>query len=387
LAINGAVPAFAEPLHVGRPNVGDRAQFHELMDQCFDRRWLTNNGPLVQQLEARIASYLGVKHCFATCNATVAIEIAIRALGLSGEVIVPSFTFIATAHAVSWLGLTPVFADIDPALHLLDPESVRRAITRRTSAILAVHTWARPAPVDELQALADQYELRLFFDAAHAFGCSYGERMIGNFGACEVFSFHATKFFNTFEGGAITTNDDQLADELSKMRNFGFAGYDNVVELGTNGKMSEACAAMGLANLDSIDAVVNVNRRNHRLYADGLKGVPEVRLLPHNDGDPTNWQYVVLEILPEFGFSRDYVLAALQAENVMARRYFWPGCHRMPAYRTLAGAVALPNTDAVASRVVVLPTGTSVGPAHIEAICGVLTVLSTEAHQTVRSEV
>lgn len=206
LAINGAAPAFADPLHVGRPNIGDRDQFLRLAGEMFDRRWLSNNGPLVVEFEKRVAGHLGIKHCIAMCNGTIALEIAIRALGMTGEVIIPSYTFVATAHALHWQGITPVFADIDPDTHNLDPAAVRRMITSRTTGIIGVHLWGRPAPVEALQAIADEHGLQLMFDAAHAFGCSHGGKMIGSFGRAEVLSFHATKFFNTFEGGAVVTN-------------------------------------------------------------------------------------------------------------------------------------------------------------------------------------
>ena len=180
LAINGAPPAFDEQLHVGRPNIGSREAFLKYVDDIFERRWLSNNGPLVQEFERRVAELHGVKHCVAMCNGTVALEIAIRALGLEGEVIVPSYTFIATAHALNWQAITPVFADIDPATHNLDPAAVRRMITPRTTGIIGVHLWGRGAPVGELQAIADEHGLKLMFDAAHAFGCSYKGRMIGD---------------------------------------------------------------------------------------------------------------------------------------------------------------------------------------------------------------
>ena len=226
LAINGASPAFVEPIHVGRPNLGGKESLLRYTGEIYDRGWLTNNGPLVQELESRIAARIGVEHCVAMCNGTVALEIAIRALGLDGEVIVPSYTFVATAHALHWQEITPVFADIDPATHNLDPDAVRRMITPRTSGIIGVHLWGRPAPVEALQAIADEHGLQLMFDAAHAFGCSAAGRRIGGFGRCEVLSFHATKVFNTFEGGAVATNDGELAQAMRLMRNFGFSGYD-----------------------------------------------------------------------------------------------------------------------------------------------------------------
>lgn len=377
LAINGAAPAFSEPLHVGRPNIGDRAQFLRLAGEMFDRRWLSNNGPLVVEFEKRVADYLGVKHCIAMCNGTIALEIAIRALGMTGEVIIPSYTFVATAHALHWQGITPVFADIDPATHNLDPVAVRRMITSRTTGIIGVHLWGRPAPVDALQAIADEHGLQLMFDAAHAFGCSHGGKMIGSFGRAEVLSFHATKFFNTFEGGAVVTNDDELAQTARLMRNFGFAGFDNVIHPGTNGKMVEVCAAMGLTNLDYIDTVIEANRRNHDAYQDAMVDVAGVRLLSFDGKQKNNYQYVVLEVTEGGERRRDVILAALHAENVLARKYFWPGCHRMRPYRDLFpnADVLLPNTMAVADRVIVLPSGTTLPDGAPELIADVVRLL------------
>ena len=380
LAINGAPPAFAEPLHVGRPYIGDRRRYHELIDDMLDRGWLTNDGPLLRDFERRIAAHLGVRHVVAMCNGTIALEIAIRGLGLTGEVIVPSYTFIATAHAVHWQGLTPVFADIDPVTHNLDPQSVRRLITPRTTGVIAVHLWGRPAAITELQAVCDEHGLRLIFDAAHAFGASYRGRLIGPFGDCEVLSFHATKFLNSLEGGALVTDDDGLADRARLMRNFGFAGYDDVVRAGTNAKMTEACAAMGIVNLESLDAVLAANERNHRAYAAAFAGLPGAKLLPFDPAESNNWQYVVVEIEPGFGAGRDEILTALRAENVLARRYFWPGCHRMQPYRDLdpEADARLPHTNAVAARVLVLPTGTAIGQAEIELIASVIRVASAQ---------
>lgn len=377
LAINGAPPAFSEPLHVGRPNIGNATRFHELISEVIERRWLTNNGPLVQQLEQRIAEWLGVKHCVATCNGTVALEIAIRALNLSGEVIIPSYTFIATAHALHWSGITPVFADIDPCTHLLDPSAVRRAITGRTTGIIPVHLWGRAAPIEELQEIAEDHGLKILYDAAHAFGCSHRGQTIGSFGDAEVFSFHATKFFNTIEGGAITTNNDELAQKMRLMRNFGFAGYDNVISNGTNGKMTEVCAAMGLVNMDAINYIVEANRRVYHRYRSAFSELPGFSVLEHEPHERHNHQYVVLDVQATSDVQRDHIVSALHCENILARKYFWPGCHRMAPYRELfpdAGMV-LPNTQAVADRVIVLPTGQLLpehAPEVIAAICRVL---------------
>lgn len=374
LAINGAPPAFGETLHVGRPNIGNREGFLRRVGEILDSQWLTNNGPVVQEFERRTAEYLGVKHCVAMCNGTIALEIAIRALGLEGEVIVPSWTFVATAHSLYWQGITPVFADIDPATHNLDPDAVRRMITPRTSGIIGVHLWGRAAPIDELQAIADEHGLKLMFDAAHAFGSSYRGRTIGRFGACEVLSFHATKAFNTMEGGAVVTDDDELAQAMRLMRNFGFAGYDNVIHPGTNGKMIEVCAAMGLANFDTLDDIFAINRRNHAEYVAALSDVPGLSVLAYDPAERNSHHYVVLEVGESCSASRDEIVATLHAENVLARKYFWPGSHRMQPYRDLYphAGLMLANTEHVAERVVILPSGTAISAESITAICQII---------------
>jgi dTDP-4-amino-4,6-dideoxygalactose transaminase len=375
MAIGGGRPAFAEKLHVGRPNIGDRARLLERINGILDRRWLTNNGCQVQEFEQRVAEIAGVKHCIATCNGAVALEIVIRALDLKGEVIVPAFTFVATAHALQWQEITPVFADIDPATHLLDPESVERMITPRTSAILGVHLWGQGCEVGALEAVARRRGLKLLFDAAHAFGCTHRGRMIGSFGDAEVFSFHATKFVNCLEGGAVVTNDDELARRVRLMKNFGFLGYDKVDYVGTNGKLDEFSAAMGLTSLESMDRFVAANRRNYLLYREGLAGLPGITLLPPEEGERCNHQYVILEIAAgDCPISRDDLLDLLWTENVLARRYFYPGCHRMEPYRSHFphAGMLLPNTELVASRVLVMPTGETIGAAEIATICEII---------------
>jgi dTDP-4-amino-4,6-dideoxygalactose transaminase len=370
----GRAPAFAEPVHVGRPNTGSREQFMKLAGEMFDRRWFTNDGPLVREFEARVAGFLGVRNCVAMCNGTLALEIAIRALQLSGEVIVPSYTFVATAHALHWQGITPVFADIDPVTHTLSPDAVRKMITPRTTGIIPVHLWGRPADVVGLHEVADEHGLALMYDAAHAFGCSSGGTSIGKFGQAEVLSFHATKFFNTFEGGAVVTDDDDLAAAMRLMRNFGFSGYDNVIHPGTNGKMTEICAAMGLANFEILDETIELNRRNHLQYTEALARVPGIRVLPYDAIERSNYQYVVVEVGEQCSIARDDLVAALQRENVLARRYFWPGAHRMKPYRDLwpHAGLMLPVTQEVAARVMVLPTGTAVSSEDIAVIAGLI---------------
>lgn len=375
LAIFGGPSAFSEQLHVGRPNIGDRRRLLERINDMLDRRWFTNNGPYLREFEQRIAAFVGVTHCIAMCNATIALEIAIRATGMSGEVIVPSFTFVATAHALQWQGITPVFCDIDGCTHNIDPRSIERMITPRTTGIIGVHVWGRACDVKALGRIAELHRLRLLYDAAHAFGCIHDGRMIGGFGDAEVFSFHATKFFNSFEGGAVVTNNEELATKIRLMRNFGFVGYDDVAHIGTNGKMTEVAAIMGLASFESLDTLVAVNRRNYEQYRSELAGILGVRMLPYDSADRPNYQYIVLEIdAAQTQLSRDDLMRVLWAEHVLVRRYFYPGCHRMEPYRTLSpdAGLLLPETERLVQRVLILPTGTAVPPEGISAICEII---------------
>jgi dTDP-4-amino-4,6-dideoxygalactose transaminase len=375
LAVAGGQPAFAEPLHVGRPNIGDRRRLSERFEAMLDRRWLTNDGPYVQELETRIAALLGVRHCIAMCNATVALEIAIRALDMTGEVIVPSFTFVATPHALQWQQVTPVFCDIDPATHNIDAARVEEMITPRTTGIIGVHVWGRPCPVEALAGIAERRGLKLLYDAAHAFACSHRGTMVGGFGNAEVLSFHATKFFNSFEGGAVLTNDDELAAKVRLMKNFGFAGYDRVIYIGINGKMSEPAAAMGLTSLESLDDFVAVNRRNHGAYREALQGVPGLSLVEYDPAERNNYQYIVVEVDGDrAGLTRDELVRVLVREGVLARRYFYPGCHRMEPYRSLYphAWLLLPQTERMTARVMSLPNGTAVGPAEVAVVAQVI---------------
>jgi dTDP-4-amino-4,6-dideoxygalactose transaminase len=359
LAIFGGTPAFAQPRHVGRPNIGDPDRVLSLISQALTSRWLTNDGPLVDAFEARVGALAGAEHCVAVSSATSGLQLAAVALGVTGEVIMPSFTFIGTAHAMRWVGLTPVFCEIDPDTHTLDPASAQRAVTPRTGAIVGVHLWGRPGHAQELVDLGRAHDVPVLFDAAHSLGCTTG------LGAVEVLSFHATKVANAAEGGAILTSDTALAERLRRMRNFGFVDFDTVGMLGTNAKMSELSAAMGIASLESFDRIVELNRRNYRRYEEELAGVDEVKLIEY--AEPQNFQYIVVEVPATL---RDDLVAVLRAENLLARRYFHPGCHRHEPYRRVA--TPLPVTEGVSGRVLTLPTGPEMDEHDIAQACAVI---------------
>jgi dTDP-4-amino-4,6-dideoxygalactose transaminase len=388
LAVLGGSPMFELPLHVGRPNIGDRAAFLQRVGEMLDRRWLSNDGPLVREFERRIAEYVDVRHCVATCNATVAIEIAARALSFTGEVIVPAYTFVATAHALKWQGLTPVFADMIPATQNIDPASIERLLSPRTGAIVGVHVWGRACDTDAIEAIARRRGIPVIYDAAHGFGCSHQQRMIGGFGNCEVFSFQATKFLNTMEGGAVVTNDDVLANKLRPMRNFGFSGTDRVTHLGINGKMPEVCAAMGLTLLDGIGEIIARNKSNYETYRRELAGIPGISVINYAPNERNNYQYIVVEIDPTVSLiDRDAMVSVLEAENVLARKYFWPGVHRMEPYLSLQpdASLQVPQTERIAPRVVVLPTGQTIDEPTVCSIAGIIRQAIAEAPRVRRA--
>jgi len=276
-----------------------------------------------------------------------------------------------------------VFADIDPRTHLIDPASVQRLLTPRTTGIIGVHTWGQCCDVDRLQAIADEDGLKLLFDAAHAFGCAFRGQKIGKFGAAEVFSFHATKFLNSFEGGAVVTNDDSLAEKLKLMKNFGFLGYDNVGYIGTNGKMNEVSAAMGITSMEAMDEFIAINRRNYEKYERGLENIPGVKLLKYGSDYVVNYQYVVAEVDDSCAISRNQLVELLWAENVLARRYFYPGTHRMEPYRSYFpnAGLMLPETEKVCARVLILPTGQSVSLSDVSAVCDLIRFAASHGEQ------
>jgi len=371
LAIFGGEPAFEKPKHVGRPNMVHHDMLLRVFKSVLESQWLTNNGVQVQQFEAQLCNKLSVPWSVAVANGTLGLMIAARALMPKlGEVIMPSFTFIATPHALAWQGYTPIFADIDPKTHVLDPIDVEKKITDRTVGILGVHVWGTPCAPKELTEIAGRHGLPLFFDAAHAFLCGPSWDRIGNYGACEVFSFHATKFFNSIEGGAITTNSPSLTLKLRELRNFGFAGDKpgdhSVYGLGINAKLSELHAAVGVMNLTGVPTFIDHNYANFTIYSEGLD-ISGIRVYPL--GGNSNYQYVVIEVLKE-GLSADTLAKALWAENILARRYFSPPCHEARPYSQRHWE--LPRTEEVASRTIVLPTGMAMNQADVARVCEVI---------------
>lgn len=373
-AVCGGAPRFAQPLHVGTPSIPERAALHARLDEMLDAKRLTNDGPFVKELESRLSRLNGGVEVVAVCNATIGMQLLMRALGVSGEVILPSFTFIATAHACLWEGLEPAFVDVDPVTHVIDPDQVAARLTPRTGAIIGVHLWGRMCPVPELDRLARGHGVPLVFDAAHALGCTHRGMPMGRLGTASVVSLHATKFIQSLEGGAILTPDRTLAERLRLMRNFGFTGYDRVAALGTNAKLDEFSAAMGIGSLEGIDDLVARNHALRAAYRGTLAVLRGLTLYEYDETESNNYQYLIVSVDPVASpFTRDEIVEILHAENVIARRYFSPGCHRSQPYETMPRACGpLTVTERLADTLFALPTGAGVTPDDISVIGDVL---------------
>ncbi len=359
-------------LVVGKPNIMDRDGFLRDVQEILDTRIFTNMGPFSLKLEQEVSSFLNVKHCLAVSNATVGLSMALRALNLrpGSEVIVPAYTFIATAHAVTECGLKVVFCDCNPTSHLVDRKSILDKITPNTSAIVAVNLWGLACDVEDLQELSRENGLRLVFDSAHAFGARASSgTFLGNFGDTEVFSMHATKLFNSFEGGLITTNDDALAERLRSIRNFGITGQDTISAWGSNYKLSEIHAAFALRQLFKVEELIKVYQDNAKAYTDELNAEQILGLRNWNEAylehNGCTHSYVCFEVKPEFPASRDDVINFLRSENIYTKRYFFPGLHFCEPYAS-EKQTDLPFTDTLCEQVIVLPTGTQVTRSHIQ---------------------
>jgi dTDP-4-amino-4,6-dideoxygalactose transaminase len=372
-AILGGQPMFPEGLPLVWPSVPNAEALARDLRRILDSRTLTN-GSFVHELERRAAEYLGVRHCVAVSSCTAGLMLILRAADISGDVVVPSFTFAATAHAVAWNGLRPVFADVDEATLTLSPDAVRRVLGIRTSAILATHVYGTPCDVEGLAELAGSHGIRLFFDAAHAFGSRHGERPVGGFGDAEVFSLSPTKVLVAGEGGIIATDDDLLAERCRIGRNYGNPGNYDCLFVGLNGRMSEIHAAMTLASLEGLDA--RIERRNELAarYREALSDVPAISFPAVPEGDCSTYKDFTVLVEPEgLGLDADGLAEALAAEGVETRRYYAPPVHSMRAYRHLNGTTGhLPVTEWASRRALTLPLWSDMREEQVDRVAGAI---------------
>lgn len=344
-------------IYVTQPFLPPLAEFVPYLEKIWESRRLTNNGPFHQELEHELARYLGVEHISLFANGTLALMTALQALRVEGEVVTTPYSFVATAHALLWNNIRPVFVDIDPVSLNLDPGRIEAAVTPRTSAILAVHCYGRASDVQGIEGVADARGLKVIYDAAHAFGVRDEGGSLLRHGDLSVLSFHATKVFNTFEGGAIVSPDAQTKQRIDFLKNFGFANEVTVMAPGINGKMNEVQAALGLLQLKHVDDAIEARRGIDRLYRDGLAGVAGIRLPPLPAGGRYNHAYFPILVGAPYPLTRDALYQKLADNGIHGRRYFYPLISDFPMYRDLPSAAAtnLPVAQAVAQQVICLP--------------------------------
>jgi dTDP-4-amino-4,6-dideoxygalactose transaminase len=368
----GAPVPFDAPVYVTRPLLPSLSSLAGHLEEIWTTQQLTNIGAQHERLEAALRAHLGVRQLSLFTNGTVALITAIRALGLDGEVLTTPFTFPATPHALSWSGITPVFCDVDPVTLNLDPAGIDRAVTDRTSAILAVHVYGNPCDVVGLQRAADRHRLKIIYDAAHAFGTRVRDAGIGTFGDVSMFSFHATKLFHTAEGGALACSDPSLKARIDDLRNFGIHGPDTVKAIGLNGKMSELHAALGLCVLEGIAGELAQRRRLLERYRARFALVDGVQCLQAVSGAENSGQYSVIRVDEDaFGCSRDVLHVELRAYNVFTRKYFYPLCADYDCYRRLpsASAANLPVATRAVREVLCLPLYGGLTESDVDRIC------------------
>ena len=376
--INALVRAyrFPEPVYVTRPTMPDLDEYTEYLRGIWERRWLTNDGVLHQELERRLCEYLDVEYLSLFCNGTIALLVALQALRISsGEVITTPFTFPATAHVLYWNGLRPVFCDIDEATFNIDPNYIERLIGSETKAILAVHVYGTPCDVNAIQAIADRHGLHVIYDAAHAFGVNCQGRSIMHYGDMSMLSFHATKLFSTIEGGALVSRTAAQRSRINFLKNFGIAGEEEVIGPGINGKMDEFHAAFGLLHLRMVDAEIALRKGIAGIYRERLAKVPGLTLPRESGLTQPNYAYVPILVNPiEYGLNRDELFQVLRSCNIISRKYFYPLVSRAPCYAALPSAepARLPVAERAASRVLCLPIYGTLPSQTVHRICDVI---------------
>ncbi|MFM5321142.1 dTDP-4-amino-4,6-dideoxy-D-glucose aminotransferase VioA [Aeromonas caviae] len=342
---------------VTQPFLPELSEFVPYLEKIWDNRWLTNNGPFHQELEAKLAEYLDVEHVSLFNNATIALITALQAMRIHGEVITTPYSFVATSHSIMWNGLEPVFVDIDPTTFNIDPAKIEAAITPRTTAIMPVHCYSNPCDVEAIQKIADNYGLKVIYDAAHAFGVKYKGESLLKWGDLSILSFHATKVFNTFEGGAIISPDAKTKQRIDRLKNFGIADELTVTAPGINGKMSEINAAFGLVQLKHIDKAMQSRQAIDERYRSALAGVKGITIYQHDSNANSNYSYFPILVETDYPLSRDGLYEKLKENNILSRRYFYPLISNMPMYRGLSSATSanLSQANLLSQRVLCLP--------------------------------
>lgn len=362
-------------VYVTQPYLPPLDEFIPYMEAIWDSKWLTNNGPYHQQLEAELCEYLGVEHISLFTNGTIALVTALHSMNISGEVITTPFSFVATAHSLFWNNITPVFVDIDPHTMNMAPAKVEAAITDKTTAILPVHCYGTPCDVEAIKLIADKHNLKVIYDAAHAFGVKYNGESVLKYGDLSVLSFHATKVFNTFEGGAIVCPDAETKQNIDRLKNFGFVDEVTVTDTGINGKMNEVQAAFGVLQLKHIDAAIEKRKIIAEKYTSGLSGVKGVVVPGSPKNTIGNYSYYPVLITDEYPLSRDELYEELKKANIHTRRYFYPLISSMKMYREFESSKEgnLKAANEIASKVLCLPIYPDLEAESVEAVIEIIT--------------
>lgn len=365
---------FKEPIYVTQPYMPDFEEFCNGLREIWDNKWLTNNGPVLQRYTKKLVEYLGTDNACLFNNGTLALQIGLQGMGISGEVITTPFTFVATTHALYWNKIRPVFVDIEPDYYTLDPQKVEAAITPWTTAILAVHVYGHPCQLDALEDIARRYNLKLIYDAAHAFGVTVNGQPIAHFGDLSMFSFHATKLYHSIEGGLLTFNDPGLKQVFDYLKNFGFKNEIEVVMPGTNAKMNEFQALMGEMVLEHMPEIVASRRNIYQKYVELLADTPGIKLpRPLPEGVAYNYGYMPIEIEEkEYGLSRNELYEELKKHNIFARRYFYPLLNDFACYQSVAITDPLVVARSVAEKILTLPIYPNLKNDDICNICNIL---------------
>lgn len=366
---------FNEMIPVTSPLLPDLDEFHEMLKEIWKSRWITNNGNFHKQLEKELAEYLKVPYLSLFTNGTLPLITALQALHITGEVITTPYSFVATTHALWWNGIKPVFVDIDLATGNMDPEKIEAAITPRTTAIMPVHVYGKPCNIKAIQEIADKYGLKIIYDAAHAFGVEVNGDSLLNAGDMSTLSFHATKVYNTIEGGALVMHDEKMKKRIDYLKNFGFADEITVVGPGINSKMDEIRAAYGLLNLHQVDAAIEARHQVAVKYRKELRNVEGISFFDDMAGVKHNYSYFPIFVEAEkYGMTRDELYSKMKEQNVLGRRYFYPLISTFSTYRGLDSASPsnLPNAHKMANSVICLPMYHNLKESEIEKVINII---------------
>ena len=364
-----------KPIYVTSPSLPPLEEFIPYLEKIWESKWLTNNGQFHQQFEAALAEYLGVKYLSFFTNGMIALQLGMQALRITGEVITTPFTFVATTHAIHLNGSTPVFCDIEPNTFTLDPAKLEALITPLTTAIMPVHVYGNPCRLEELKKIADRHGLKLFYDAAHVFGVKKDGISVTHWGDLSMLSFHATKVFNTLEGGALVTNDATMKKRIDFLKNFGFADEVSVVSPGSNGKVDELRSAFGLLQLKYVDSEIAKRKRVATFYRENLNDIPGIRILHDLPNVDHNYGYFPILVDAEvYGMSRDQLYDKFKTHGIHPRRYFYPLCSQFPTYRNLPSALPgiLPVAEKIAQQVLCLPIYADLAADAMTAILSII---------------